>query len=435
MLKLKQTIALMSPITRSHRVGVRLAAYVLLFALLVSVLLTGLQLWQAHEQETDRIEQLLEQQASSSEHHLADVVWEDDQQHALQVAENLVKLSDVSYVRVRSNDRVLAETGTLAPNMRTRTMVLAMRHGAKTSEAFGDVTLGVNMDLIEQRQWQGAAGILWRTTLLIGLTVGFVLFLFQFMVTRHLSRISQFFSTLTPQTLTQPLQLDRSPLRSSGGDEFDDLVKGVNHMQAALASDLERREKAEWEVRQLNEVLEKRVAERTHELLEKNQQLLQLAVTDSLTGLYNRLKLDQVLTDELKRSRRYGSVFALILLDVDHFKSVNDNFGHAVGDQVLVEMGRLLTQGTRNVDVVGRWGGEEFLVICCDTEFKGAEALAEKLRLAIEGHTFPVVGHKTASFGVSSIRSGDTIPVMMARTDSALYRSKSGGRNRVETNI
>lgn len=433
MLKLKQTIALMSPITRSHRVGVRLAVYVLLFALLVSVLLTGLQLWQAHEQEALRIEQMLAQQASSSEHHLADVVWEDDQQHALQVAENLVKLSDVSYVRVRSNDRVLAETGSLALNMRTRTLVLAMRHGSKTAEPFGDVTLGVNMALIEQRLWEGAAGILWRTTLLIGLTVGFVLLLFQFMVTRHLSRISQFFASLTPQTLTQPLQLDRSPLATSRGDEFDDLVKGVNHMQATLASDIERREKAEWEVRQLNEVLEKRVAERTHELLEKNQQLLQLAVTDSLTGLYNRLKLDQVLTDELKRSRRYGSVFALILLDVDHFKAVNDNYGHPVGDQVLVEMGRLLLQGTRSVDVVGRWGGEEFLVICCDTEFQGAAALAEKLRLAIEAHIFPVVGHKTASFGVSAIRSGDTIPVMMARTDSALYRSKSGGRNRVET--
>lgn len=433
MSNLKQPIALMLPIQRSQRVGVRLAGYVLLFALLVSVLLTGLQLWQAHQQEDLRIEQLLEQQTVSSEHHLADVVWEDDQRHAQQVAENLIKLSDVSYVRVRNKEAVLAEAGSMGPNMRTRTLVLAMRHGTKTAEPFGDMTLGVNMALIEARLWAGAMGILLRTTLLIGLTVGFVLLLFQFMVTRHLSRISQFFSALTPQTLAQPLQLDRSPLPASGGDEFDDLVKGVNRMQATLVSDIQRREKAELEVRQLNEVLEKRVAERTHELLEKNQQLLQLAVTDSLTGLYNRLKLDQVLTDEFKRSCRYGSAFALILLDVDRFKAVNDNFGHAVGDQVLVEMGRLLKHGTRSVDVVGRWGGEEFLIICSDTEFKGAVALAEKLRQMIEGHPFPVVGQTTASFGVSTFGSGDTIAGMLARADSALYRSKRSGRNRVET--
>ena len=427
-------IALLSPVKRSHRVGVRLAGYVLLFALTISLVLTGFQLWQARQQEAQRIAQLLDQQAASAEQHLADVVWEDDQRHAKQIGQSMVRLSDLSYVMVRSHDSVLAEVGSLTPNMVTRARPLSLRHGEKTAAQFGDFVLGVDMAPIEARLRASAIGIFLRTTLLIGLTVGFILLLFQFMVTRHLSRISEFFTALTPQTLAQPLRLDRSPPSPNGGDEFDDLVKGVNHMQATLASDIARREQAEAEVRQLNEALEKRVAERTHELLEKNRQLAQLAITDSLTGLYNRLKLDQVLDDELKRSRRYGSGFALILLDIDHFKAVNDSSGHAVGDQVLVDMGRLLTQGTRNVDVVGRWGGEEFLVICCDTELTGAVALAEKLRQAIEGHAFPVVGHKTASFGVSAIRSGDAIPVVMARADSALYRSKSSGRNRVEIN-
>lgn len=432
---LHQIIALMSPFKRSHRVGMRLAGYVLLFALCISLLLTGFQLWQARQQETQRVVQQLEQLVANSEHHLADVVWEDDQRHARQIAESMTKLSDVSYVLVRSQDAVLAEVGRLVPGMVTQTRPLSLRHGEKTAAQFGEFVLGVDMAPIEARLRASALGVFLRITFLIGLTVGFVFLLFQFMVTRHLSRISQFFAALTPQTLTQPLQLDRRPRAPEAADEFDNLVKGVNQMQATLVSDIERREKAESDVRQLNDVLEKRVAERTHELLEKNQQLLQLAVTDSLTGLYNRLKLDQVLTDELKRSRRYGSAFAIILLDVDHFKTVNDSFGHAVGDQVLVEIGRLLTQGTRSVDVVGRWGGEEFLVICCDTEFKGAVALAEKLRQAIAEHAFAVVGQKTASFGVSAIRSGDTIPVVMARTDSALYRSKSRGRNRVETSV
>jgi diguanylate cyclase (GGDEF)-like protein len=135
----------------------------------------------------------------------------------------------------------------------------------------------------------------------------------------------------------------------------------------------------------------------------------------------------------LNRSRRYSSNFAILLLDVDHFKSVNDTYGHQIGDRVLVELARLLIEMTRNVDIVGRWGGEEFLVICPDTKIDGALDLAEKLRQAIAEHAFPVAGNLTASFGVTSFNTGDSIQLMMARADDALYLSKKMGRNRVET--
>jgi diguanylate cyclase (GGDEF)-like protein len=121
-----------------------------------------------------------------------------------------------------------------------------------------------------------------------------------------------------------------------------------------------------------------------------------------------------------------------VLLDIDHFKSVNDKYGHPVGDQVLVDVARLLAEGTREVDVVGRWGGEEFLIICPDTTFDGAMAAAEKLRELISNHSFSVVGSKTASFGVATVRTNDTIPALMARADSALYLCKANGRNCVE---
>jgi diguanylate cyclase (GGDEF)-like protein len=166
--------------------------------------------------------------------------------------------------------------------------------------------------------------------------------------------------------------------------------------------------------------------------VEKNLLLEQLSVTDTLTGINNRLKLDHVLEEELSRRGRSPKGFALILLDVDHFKSVNDSFGRPVGDQVLVEMARLLVLGTRNVDVVGRWGGEEFLIICRDTDLDGAVVLAEKLREMISAHSFPYVGRKTASFGVAAFRADDNVHLMLARTDGALYRSKEKGRNCVE---
>lgn len=162
-----------------------------------------------------------------------------------------------------------------------------------------------------------------------------------------------------------------------------------------------------------------------------NQELERLSVTDRLTGLYNRLLLDKVLDDEFNRNQRYASTFSLVLLDIDKFKSVNDTHGHPVGDLVLMNIAQVLREGTRDVDIVGRWGGEEFLVVCRDTALDGAASLAEKLRHMIAEHDFPVIGSRTASFGVTVIKLGDTIASLIARADKALYQAKEDGRNRV----
>lgn len=161
-----------------------------------------------------------------------------------------------------------------------------------------------------------------------------------------------------------------------------------------------------------------------------NRELARLSVTDQLTGLFNRLRLDEALEHELQRSLRTGLPFSIILLDLDHFKAVNDTHGHQVGDRVLVEIAQLLQANTREIDVVGRWGGEEFMVVCPHTDQEGAALLAEKLCQTIGGHAFPV-GQKTASFGVSSYQSGDLAKDLVARADAALYQAKQAGRNRV----
>lgn len=156
-----------------------------------------------------------------------------------------------------------------------------------------------------------------------------------------------------------------------------------------------------------------------------------LSTTDRLTGVANRLRLDVVLDQEFARSQRGAHRLALILLDIDHFKSVNDTWGHPVGDAVLVAVSRLIADNLRPQDLVGRWGGEEFLVICRDSTVDDAQALAEKLRSALQAHAIAVTGPKTASFGVTAYRAGDRIADMVNRVDAALYRAKEGGRNRV----
>ncbi|MCV2419097.1 GGDEF domain-containing protein [Paucibacter sp. DJ4R-1] len=167
-------------------------------------------------------------------------------------------------------------------------------------------------------------------------------------------------------------------------------------------------------------------------LIEQNRLLEKISTSDRLTGLSNRLHLDRVLQEEGLRNERYGSELSIILLDVDHFKSVNDTHGHQVGDSVLVAMAEVLTKGSRTVDVVGRWGGEEFLIICRETNSHGAMVLAEHLRTLIAAHDFPVVGAKTGSFGVASLDEQGGIEALIARADAALYKAKQLGRNQVQ---
>lgn len=163
-----------------------------------------------------------------------------------------------------------------------------------------------------------------------------------------------------------------------------------------------------------------------------NKELERLSVTDKLTGLYNRMKLDEALDVEIQRARRYGQPFSVILLDVDHFKRVNDSHGHQAGDRVLIEIARLLRANTREIDIVGRWGGEEFMILCPQTDQDGAQRLAENLRRQLAESSLGPSGRQTASFGVSSYQAEDQTKDLVARADMALYAAKRNGRDRIE---
>lgn len=164
-----------------------------------------------------------------------------------------------------------------------------------------------------------------------------------------------------------------------------------------------------------------------------NLKLTEQARTDPLTQIANRLKIDEELYLELTRFKRTHELFSVILLDIDNFKKVNDNHGHQVGDQVLQSIADILKQNTRPYDLTGRWGGEEFLVICPATRREGIMSLAEHLRLAIMSNVYEKLPAQTASFGVATVRDGDSGNDLIRRADEALYRAKKGGRNRVES--
>jgi diguanylate cyclase (GGDEF)-like protein len=209
-----------------------------------------------------------------------------------------------------------------------------------------------------------------------------------------------------------------------GDDEVAQLATAFNDMAAEIRGNTER--------------LEGEVQRRTAELEEANRAITELSVTDSLTGCSNRHFLDMQLPRELDRAGRYARHLSVIMCDIDFFKAVNDQYGHAAGDVVLRAVGGYLNTHRRAPDWVARFGGEEFVIVLPETDLGGALEIAERTRAGIASLQLEVDGTSTsvtASFGVSTFRMGadDTAQTMLERSDEAMYRAKQAGRNQVRS--
>ena len=172
--------------------------------------------------------------------------------------------------------------------------------------------------------------------------------------------------------------------------------------------------------------------QRTHDEEAKYlQELHKLSITDPLTGLFNRRRMNEVLQEQIDYAKRYESSFSLILFDIDNFKHVNDQFGHNVGDQVLVMVSNIAKNLLRKTDSISRWGGEEFLILVPKTQIEEAVFIADKLRSEIENATFSDHNNVTCSFGIAEYKNTMDIEAIVNQTDKALYEAKNSGKNRL----
>lgn len=164
---------------------------------------------------------------------------------------------------------------------------------------------------------------------------------------------------------------------------------------------------------------------------ELHKALLAMATHDELTGVLNKRGIYLSLEEEIQRSKRAGFLLSIVLLDLDDLKQVNDQLGHACGDQILMQLGNTLQQSTRAIDKVARWGGDEFLILCLDTDSQGAARVAEKLKSTVEEFEFDHIGRRcTASIGTATLKKDDDLNSIFSRADSNLYQAKALGKNR-----
>lgn len=232
-------------------------------------------------------------------------------------------------------------------------------------------------------------------------------------------------------------------------DEMDQLVTAFNDMQSALASSEREKREAYDSLLKARDELEIRVEQRTADLREAGEKLnreiaermrvakvlAETAMTDPLTGLPNRRTMTDHMQHEIVRNRRGKTPLSILMLDLDHFKKVNDRHGHDAGDEVLIETGRRVKELIRGQDLLARWGGEEFIVLLPETPLAGGKIVAEKIRKRIAGEPFAVPGAAvdvTISIGVAELGENQQAEEMIKSADVALYEAKRNGRNRVE---
>ncbi|WP_281951261.1 sensor domain-containing diguanylate cyclase [Nitrosophilus kaiyonis] len=171
--------------------------------------------------------------------------------------------------------------------------------------------------------------------------------------------------------------------------------------------------------------------EKNKELTKLNQILLKMAIKDNLTELYNRNKLFEEIKKEILNFKRYKDPFCLIMFDIDHFKHINDTYGHDIGDKVLKETGKIIKNIIRSTDIAARWGGEEFMILCPHTSLKNGITLAKRLKESFENHDFGIDSKVTISIGIIEYENEkDTMKNILKKVDKKLYQAKKEGRNR-----
>lgn len=393
---------------------------IIALALVCLMVIGGIQVWLDRQKQERQFSKTMALIVETSSRAIAHALWDIDREVLQSNIQRLTEIEAVGFVRVH-----IAATGEL---------ITAGRMGpGQDVPSYQTVIYSPDVKNIELgtiEVWADRAyhrGLLWEAQKHV--IPGYLIFtlLMCFMVAwvmrrelgEPLRQIAEFVRDLKPEQLNQPLQIHRPDHRRA--DEIDLMIEGFHHLQTALDRHIKD--------------LDGLVLERTRELSELVEEVQRMSQLDVLTGVFNRRAMEQRLPLDIERSARYGRPFSVIFTDIDHFKRINDQYGHAVGDEVLRDVAQRLQQGLRsNVDWLVRFGGEEFVIFMPETDIRHGTHVANRLAELVRGVPWvcgTLVLPLTCSFGVTQLREGDTMDSLLQRADSLLYQAKEMGRDRV----
>lgn len=352
--------------------------------------------------------------------------------HTIQLLlEEIAKSQDVSYVRVLSEKgNVMAETGKAIPDSQLNTFTKDIIF---ENRKVGHLTIGIdNASIVKQLEMQKYSMITREAVIVLLIAIGEFLAL-SYIIVRPVSIITRSLD----ESIDAEGQITQSiPLM--GKDEFGKLATQFNAMRLRL-NDANTRMQSKIELADSKlTASNSKLQQQAEELQHINKELQRLATTDSLTGLYNRRYFDEVISTELALAERHGDVDSILMIDVDHFKKINDLHGHRGGNQVLMQIAQVLLASSRKTDLLCRIGGEEFILLCRRTGAEESMLVAEKIRQNVAAHIFAASANTniqiTVSIGVALLRGNldaDVIDDYVHQADLALYQSKNTGRNTV----
>lgn len=399
------------------------------FAVFLTLILIGESLWQSREDlkgELAIYQRVFEKP-------LASALWSMDHDKLVSIANGIAEIPDIIAVRIVDpvSGKLLVRLGALpAPDENGRP-VLMHRFDVVQDEGFGRELVGrvefhSSLGQVLQRT-QGKIALILVLAILKTLAFWWIfLQVGQKVLNRPLTEMAQ---SISDANTVRPLELTEATEKAIANTElallrsaYDSMVGRVNMQQSELKT--------------ANEGLDMRVRERTRQLFEANLKLERLAHTDVLTGLANRRQFIAMSEVEIARARRSGRALSLIVCDIDLFKQINDGYGHAVGDKAIRHVAERLLEGVRQIDVVARFGGDEFVILLPDIKLDEAHVVAERLRESLsstdlileDGRQVPA----TVSMGVATLEEGDKVfEALFHRADIGLYTAKNGGRNQV----
>lgn len=414
------------------RLGVRQKVMLVL----LTVLLTALSVsgWLALQEEKNDTLQEINQRGSDISRFVAkalaySVVGYD--YHTLQLLLDEIALSDdVGYAKViNAKGNTMAEAGSL-DDAEAANLVTFHQEIALENEVVGTLTLGISTDHTIRRLESQKYSLVKREAFIIVMIALGEFFALSFIIIRPVSIMSR---TLKAGVDENGQIIGPVPITSK--DEFGQLAKQFNYLGAQLnMANLRLQTRIDAADEQLLET-NRQLMQQSEELRHINDEFKKLSVTDPLTGLYNRRRFEDLMATEMQMSLRHGDTNSLLIIDIDHFKKVNDRYGHPAGDKVLEQVAKVLQGKLRKTDILCRIGGEEFVALCKRATKTAAMEIGEKLRLAIEALHVSFgkddIG-VTISVGIATVNDGNidhTADNLYRQADIAVYRSKEKGRN------